>query len=312
MTCQEAAKALPLLLYGELAFDAEDELESHVESCAACRQELAKQKAVLKAMDALKLDPSPQLLLSSRQALRERIGHAIPTKPHLWDRVRDAFTIRVGPVPAGLQPVGALALVMLGFLGARFMPQSLSGRFEPAGRFDSSAVMEPVASRVKYVEPEGPGKVQIVLEETRQKTLRGDLSDQSIQRLLLAAAKDPADAGLRVESVDLLRTSPESKAVRNALLYALQHDPNSGVRLKALEGLKASAGDPEVRKTLSEVLLSDKNPGVRTQVIDLLIQQKEHKMVGVLQELMRKEDNSYVRFRCQRALHDMNASVETY
>jgi hypothetical protein len=162
------------------------------------------------------------------------------------------------------------------------------------------------------VEPQGPGKVQIVLEETRQKTLRGNLADQSIQRLLLAAAKDPADPGLRVESVDLLRTSPESAAVRNALLYALQHDSNSGVRLKALEGLKASAADPDVRQTLSQVLLTDKNPGVRTQVIDLLIQQKEHKMVGVLQELMRKEDNSYVRFRCQRALHEMNASVETY
>ncbi len=150
------------------------------------------------------------------------------------------------------------------------------------------------------------------MEETRQKTLKGRLDDQSIQRLLLTAAKDPADPGLRVESVDLLGANPESSAVRNALLYAVQHDANAGVRLKALEGLKASAGDPDVRQTLSQVLLTDKNPGVRTQVIDLLIQQKEHRMVGVLQQLMRTEDNSYVRLRCQRALHDMNASVETY
>jgi hypothetical protein len=312
MTCDEAAKALPLLLYGELSFDAEDELESHVETCAICRQELDKQKAVLKAVDALKLEASPQLLLDARQRLREGLAHAAPMQPNFWDRMRGAFTIRMGPVPAGLQPVGALALVMLGFFGARFVPQSVTSRFDGGGRFDASGLVEPVASRVKYVEPEGPGKVQIVLEETRQKTLRGNLADQSIQRLLLAAAKDPVDAGLRVESVELLRTSPESKAVRNALLYAVQHDSNSGVRLKALEGLKASAGDADVRQTLSQVLLTDKNPGVRTQVIDLLIQQKEHRMVGVLQELMRKEDNSYVRFRCQRALHEMNASVETY
>ena len=84
------------------------------------------------------------------------------------------------------------------------------------------------------------------------------------------------------------------------------------MRLKALQGLKASASDPEVRQSLSQVLLTDKNPGVRTQVIDLLIQKKEHRMVGVLQELMRKEDNGYVRLRCQKALHDMNASIETY
>lgn len=306
MKCEDARKALPLLLYGELSFEAEDELEAHVDACASCRQELHKQKAVLKAFGAVKLEIPPAVLIEARQRLRETLAHEAPVRPNLWDRMREAFTIRSGPVPAGLQPVGALALVMIGFFGARFIPQGVTGRFDSAG------LTEPLASRVKYVESEGPGQVQIVLEETRQKTLRGNLADQSIQRLLLAAAKDPADPGLRVESVDLLRTSPESAAVRNALLYALQHDANSGVRLKALDGLKASAGDPEVRQALSQVLLTDKNPGVRTQVIDLLTQQKEHKMVGVLQELMRKEENSYVRFRCQRALHEMNASVETY
>jgi hypothetical protein len=35
-------------------------------------------------------------------------------------------------------------------------------------------------------------------------------------------------------------------------------------------------------------------------------------MVGALQELMMKEDNDYIRMRCQKALHEMNASVETY
>src|SRR5947209_5274159 len=229
MTCNEAAKALPLLLYGELSFDVEDELESHLEKCAICSQELDKQKSVVKAADAMNLDASPQLLFDARQRLRESLAHATPLHATFWDRIREAFTVRSGPVPAGLQPVGALALVMIGFFGARFVPQSVTSRFEPAGRYDASGLVEPVASRVKYVEPEGPGKVQIVLEETRQKTLRGNLADQSIQRLLLAAAKDPADPGLRVESVDLLRTSPESAAVRNALLYALQHDPNSGV-----------------------------------------------------------------------------------
>jgi hypothetical protein len=27
---------------------------------------------------------------------------------------------------------------------------------------------------------------------------------------------------------------------------------------------------------------------------------------------MNKEDNNYIRMRCQKALHEMNASVETY
>ena len=35
-------------------------------------------------------------------------------------------------------------------------------------------------------------------------------------------------------------------------------------------------------------------------------------MVGVLQELMEKEDNSYIRMRCQKVLQEMNASAEMY
>jgi len=113
--------------------------------------------------------------------------------------------------------------------------------------------------------------------------------------------------------MDILRASAGGSAeVRRALIFALQHDPNAGVRLKALDGLKSSAADPETRHALSQVLLADDNPGVRTQAIDLLTQKKEAAMVGVLQELMRKEDNSYVRLKCQKALHEMNASVETF
>ena len=39
---------------------------------------------------------------------------------------------------------------------------------------------------------------------------------------------------------------------------------------------------------------------------------REDQLVGVLQELMRKEPNAYVRERCERVLRDRKASVETY
>jgi HEAT repeat protein len=121
---------------------------------------------------------------------------------------------------------------------------------------------------------------------------------------------------VRVESVQLLQERPESD-VRDALLYALRNDPNDGVRLKALSGLKAFAGDTEIRRELVQVLLMDDNPGVRTQAIDLLMASAERgglekQLAGAFQELLRKENNSYVRQRCERALEDMRASAETY
>jgi HEAT repeat protein len=82
--------------------------------------------------------------------------------------------------------------------------------------------------------------------------------------------------------------------------------------LKALDGLTQFADDPDTRKALTRVLLTDDNPGVRTQVIDLLVQRHTDAMVGVLQELLEKEDNGYIRMRCQKVLGEMNASAETY
>ena len=198
-------------------------------------------------------------------------------------------------------------MLALGFFAARMAPPSLMG-----GSFRAAGMTEPVTSRVRYVEPDGAGKVQIVVDETTQRILSGSIEDQSIQRLLFAAAKDPSNDGLRVESVNLLKNQPQSSEVRKALLYAVQHDPNAGVRLKALDGLRDFVDDPETRQALTQVLLKDDCAGVRTQVIDMLIQHRAPSMVGVLQEVMGKDNNDYVRMRCQRALHEMNASVETY
>jgi HEAT repeat protein len=80
------------------------------------------------------------------------------------------------------------------------------------------------------------------------------------------------------------------------------------VRLKAIDGLKAYAKDQRTRQALTRVLLNDTNPGVRAQAIDVLTQVRSQDMVGPLQELLRKEDNGYVRMRTERVLEEMKAS----
>jgi hypothetical protein len=306
MKCDDARKTLPLFLYGELSFEDEEQLEVHIDECEACRDALAREKALFKSLDAAEMVPSAELLADCRAQLRQRLEHVAPERASFWDKIRQGFTINFHFAPGIMQPIGALAMLAIGFFGARVTPASFLGSFHSAG------LVDPASSRVRYVEPMGSGRVQIVVDETTQRVLSGTLEDQSIQRLLLTAAKDPSDAGLRVESVNLLKNQPQSAEVRKALLYAVQHDSKAGVRLKALDGLKDFADDPETRQTLTQVLLKDDCPGVRTQVIDLLIQHHADSMVGVFQEVMGKEQNGYIRMRCQRALHDMNASAETY
>ncbi len=305
MKCEEAIKNLPLFLYGELSFEEEERLETHIDECPDCRGALARSKALFKSVDAAETIPSQALLDQCRADLHVRLARVEPERAGFWSKLRDGFTVRfhfAGFAQAG----GAVAMLILGFVAARLTPASLLNPWQSAG------IVEPVTSRVRYVEPGASGHVQIVVDETRQRVLSGRVEDQAIQRLLLTAAKDSSDPGLRVESVDLLKNRSQSSEVRQALLYALQHDSNAGVRLKALDGLKDFAEDPETRQALTQVLLKDNNPGVRTQVIDLLIPHHNNAMVGALQELMMKEDNDYIRMRCQNALREMNASVETY
>jgi HEAT repeat protein len=90
------------------------------------------------------------------------------------------------------------------------------------------------------------------------------------------------------------------------------HDPNAGVRLKALEGLKSLGGDAQVRRTLAQALITDDNPAVRMQVVDLLVANRDDAMVGVLQGVVQREDNSYVRQKCEKALKEVNASIGTF
>jgi hypothetical protein len=302
MNCEQARKSLSLLLYGDLSFEEEEQVELHLDVCESCRTEREREARLHAILDRQAVDPPPELLRQARQGLRLRVQEQARRRGSFWD----FFQIRWAPMY--LRPVGALALLAAGFFGARLTNVANTGMFRGA-----SLLAEPVTSRVRYVEPEPSGEVQIVVDETRQRILSGRLDEDRIRRLLLSAAKDPADPGLRVESVGILNARCQSEDVRSTLVYVLQHDPNSGVRLKALAGLRPYAGDAEVRKALIQVLLADDNPGLRQQAIDLLTASKEqHQLAGVLQELLRKEDNNYVRLRCEKALQEMNASVETY
>lgn len=315
--CKAAREQFAMLLYGELSFDEEERVDSHLDVCPECRAALLREKALHAEFDSVEIAPSPSLLRECREDLRARLmeEEGTPRRPRAgwWERIVDMLTL--GPSAGILRPAGALTLVALGFVGARMLPSINFGA--SAGGYQPMGFSGPGASRVRYVEPAADGRVQIVLDETRQRIVSGRLDDQQIRALLLTAAKDPSDPGLRAETVNILNTRAQSADVRDALIFALRHDQNAGVRMKAMDGLKPFAREPEVRSALAQVLLSDTNPGLRTQAIDLLTggsnTNVDRQVVGTLQELMeRGEQQGYVRERCRRVLEAMNASAETY
>lgn len=312
--CEDVRAKFALLLYGELGFDEEERVESHLDGCAECRTALIRQKAIHAAFDQIEIAPPPSLLRECREDLSARLEdeRALPRPmaPGWWDKFLDALTLR--PSAGMLRPVGALALVALGFAAARMIPAGTD-----VTGFISAGLGDSIPGHVRYVEREPDGRVQMVVDETRQRIISGNVDQQPIRALLLAAAKDPNDPGLRAETLEILNARAQAADIRDALIFALQHDPNDGVRMKAIDGLKPFANDPQVRTALRYVLLSDTNRGMRTQAIDLLVKgdnfTADREMIGTLQEVMeRGEQLTYVRERCRRVLEAVNASAETY
>ncbi|HXM42422.1 MAG TPA: HEAT repeat domain-containing protein [Bryobacteraceae bacterium] len=321
MNCESVTKLIPLYFYGELPPEEEDCLEQHLDTCAACARQAESQRVLSAALDRRETQPSAALLAECRHDLMRAVyrqgalvGQAGSLRPianrPLHQSPLAAFGAWLPSLGPWRMPLGASALLALGFVTARLTAPGA------AGPFSLASLTPDVISSIRSVQPahEGgqPGEVQIVLDETRRRVISGQLNDTNIQRLMLAAAHDENNAGVRWESVDLLKSHSDSSPVRELLLNRVAEDPNAGVRLKALDGLKTFTGDPDVRKVLAQVLMHDDNPGVRIAAVDALTAHADDNMVGFLQSVVQKEDDTYVRRRCVKALQDMNASVGTF
>jgi hypothetical protein len=273
---------------------------------------VARQRTLAAALDQRQVVAPPLLLDDCRSDLMAAIQGGAP---RVAPPVKGAWRLFLDAVAASWsgsgmarlrQPIGALALLAIGFFAARLLNTSAPST-TGALLTSLTSPTDDVYSTVRSVQPDNSGGVAISLDETRRKVVKGRMSDGNIQRLLLAAAHEDNPA-VRVESVDLLRSQSGSTEVRDALLNVLSQDTNAGVRLKALEGLKPLAADSEVRKTLRNVLLTDDNVAVRMLAIDLLVANRDDNMVGMMQGLVQKENNNSVRLKMEKALRDMNAS----
>jgi hypothetical protein len=310
LNCKNVQGQFALLLYGELNFDEEERVESHLDGCAECRTALERQRTLHEAVDGVAVTPSPALLGRCREDLtqlleREKPASAWAAKPSWWQQLTQGWNIQFR------RPMTAMALLAVGFFAAKVTPGlSLPGGVSSMGLADFGG------AQVRNVATEPDGRLRIVVNETRERTISGNRDDRQIRELLMAAAKEGADPGLRAQTVTILVGDADASDVREALAFAMANDENTNVRLKAMEGLERFTNDPVVQNALAHVLLNDPNSGMRTRVIDALNeregQELNRQLVGALQELMSREDDQDVRERASRMLHSIKASDGTY
>jgi hypothetical protein len=296
MKCEWVKENVLLYVYNELADDARYELEQHLARCADCTAELKTTRKFHAMLSELPVEePSPNLVAASRMRLQEgletaeqrRFWHRLIFDPAAWLR-----QIRFAPALTA-------AIFIVGFAGGIATTYKVvSGN---GGSISSVPVIAPAESSITGIQSisQDPGSNHISIKYNTVSTqeAQGSLNDQRIQQLLLFAARNNYNSGVRMDSVDLLTQEPNNTHVREALIYALRYDSNPGVRLKALDGLGPYVkSDPRVRDAMLETLVQDANPGARTEALHLLEPVRADSSVRlVLQKLAQSDQNQYIR-----------------
>jgi hypothetical protein len=306
MKCEWVKENILLYVYDELADDARYELEQHVTRCKDCGADLESARHFRTSISLPLVDePSPNLLTASRMKLQEALETT--QQNGLWRR------LLVDPA-AWLQqmrfsPALAAILLIAGFaggIGTTYKIVSSNG-----GSFSSTiapVMQQPAESSIAGIrsvtQQPGSNQVSIQYDTVSTQQMQGSLNDQRIQQLLLFAARNNYNSGVRLDSVDLLTQQPSDVHVRETLMYALRYDSNPGVRLKALDGLGPFVRDDvRVRDTVLEALMSDSNPGVRTQAFHLIEPVRVDSSVRiVLQKLAASDHNQYIRSQARTLL----------
>jgi HEAT repeats/Putative zinc-finger len=317
MNCDWVQENVTLYVYDELADDQRYELEQHLQRCVACVKEVNAAREFKADMSAVPLlEPTPNLLTASRMRLQEALEtteqargwHSFVLDPMAWLR-RYKFS-----------PALAAAVLIVGFFGGVGTTYKLAMDHakQQVATNDGTVPKPPIgsgngqpqATEANIVGIRGiqqvpnSDQVEINYDTVVPRQTKGSLEDPAIQQLLLYAARNNQNSGLRLDSVDLLSQKKDDEHVRGLLIYALRNDTNPGVRLKALEGLAPYVKDDQgVRNAVLDALLNDENPGVRTQAIQLIRPVRTDGSVhAVLQHLARAEKNTSIRTQARGIL----------
>lgn len=307
MKCEWVRENIVLQVYGELADDARHELEQHVVRCTDCAAELKAQQEFHALLSTTPVaEPSPNLLAASRMRLQE--GLETTEQGRFWNRLTfdPAHWLR----QVRFSPALASVILILGFAGGVGTTYQLTagpkgpGTTPPAGVTGAAPQEAAITGINSVTQDPATNQVSIKYNTVSTQEAQGSLNDQKIQQLLLYAARNNMNSGVRMDSVDLLTQRPGDSQVRDALMYALQNDTNPGVRIKSLEALGAFVKDDvRVRDAVLSALVNDSNQGVRTDALRLIEPVKADGTVrGVLMNLAAKDQSTYIKLQARTML----------
>lgn len=345
LVCSEFEDLAVLHAFGELDDAERAAVEAHARECAACAKVLQREAQLHSAVaardeNAASLDPSGLLLAQCRSDLAETLDDAEAAQKRSWlERLSPSHWPELFPRVLALHPGWSTAVLLLvgafgGIAGRAWYRQTtlpLPGKpimtVSAAPRMSDQQLETMGVEGIRMEPQEGAAspRVELHLRSEQPMVVQGTPEDAEIRRVLAYVVRHGQrfDPGVRLDSIDALRTHTSDPQVRSAMIEAAVRDSDPAVRLKAVEALRSFGVDPGARQAMFDALSGDDNSGVRIEAIDGLMaafgapqassQQRQppldNRSLGILRDRMQNDPNSYVRQRSAAVLSQL-ASFE--
>ena len=220
---------LLLSLYDELTENERQELDGHLQSCAECREELARLKALHASLnDALPPVVDARLLTEVRQQLRGALRQE-RSRRSLRQRIADF--IQSTFVPHYKIALGGAVAFVLGVIVAYalFVPKN------PGASTLQSSPDIPGDTRITNVRflntDMSTGEIEFAFDAVKPVRMKGSINNEQVQRILTHALLTEQNAGVRLQSISAMSSRKAvDKDIKSALITALKTDENPGVR----------------------------------------------------------------------------------
>jgi hypothetical protein len=277
MMCERVREQIADVLAGRLDAVAREKFIDHLDTCSACRAEVADLGVVWRGLDSMaEPEPSTQMrarFLETLRAYEEGFQEAQRKQTYSAPRqARSSWWTALWPAQPAWAAGLATAALVLGLVAGRWLLSPKAG--EPTATAELSQLRGQVESLRQLV------ALSLLQEQSPSARLRGVTYSNQI--------------------------SQPDREVTQALLHAVNHDTNVNVRLSAVDALAKFAGDANVRQALVDSLPVQDSPLVQISLIDLLVQLNSKDAAPALQKLAQDASaNESVRQRAAAAFEKL-------
>jgi hypothetical protein len=271
MECKDYREQFTSLLTDSLHGAQRSEIESHLESCADCREEFEAVQKIWKLMGEIdQPEPSVDMQANFNAILSEFKKETLVKKNPFgqWiNKLRESLYMQVQPRLAY-----SLLLVAIGLIGGYILHRPEQSATSYNRQIDS------LSSQVSEIK----------------------------QVMMLSLLQDPS-ASQRIRAVSYTEEiSNVDLKVILALFTTLNEDPNVNVRLATLEVLSKLAGEPKVREGLVRSINLQESPLMQTAIADVMVKLQEKSAIQSLQKLLNKKNlNQMVKFKIEKSIQKL-------